>query len=172
VKEFVITRVFDAPRERAWQAWTEAGRLKQWFSPRGFTVASCRLDLRVGGLFHYCLRTPDGQDMWGRWVIREIVKPEKLVFVVSFSDQSGGVTVHPMSPSWPREMLSTVEFRAQGERTEVTVRWIPINATEVERRTFDEGRDGHLKQGWAGTLDYLATYLAAGPAHVKTVTEK
>jgi uncharacterized protein YndB with AHSA1/START domain len=168
--EFVTTRVFDAPRERVWQAWAEAERLKQWFAPRGFTMASCELDLRVGGLFHYCLRTPEGRDMWGKWVIREIVKPEKLVFVVSFSDEKGGTTVHPMSPNWPREMLSTVEFKAQGKRTEITVRWIPINATEVERKTFDEGRDG-MKQGWAGTLDYLVAYLAKD-VNLKTITEK
>jgi uncharacterized protein YndB with AHSA1/START domain len=161
MEPFVTTRVFDAPREKVWQAWTEVGRLKQWFAPQGFSMSSCRLDLRVGGLFHYCLKTPDGKDMWGKWVIREIAKPEKLVFVVSFSDENGGMTRHPMSPNWPREMLSTVEFKAQGKRTEITVRWIPINATEAERKTFDEGRDG-MKQGWGGTLDYLVEYLAKG----------
>lgn len=158
---FVISRVFDAPRERVWQAWTEAERLKQWFAPKGFSMSSCKLDLRVGGLFHYCLRTPDGQDMWGRWVIREIAKPRKLVFVVSFSDEKAGITVHPMSPSWPREMLSTVEFEDQGPKTKITVRWAPIDATEAERKTFEDGRDG-MTQGWTGTLDYLVDYLAKG----------
>lgn len=159
MKPFEITRVFDAPRDRVWKSWTEAARLKQWFAPRGFTMSSCKIDLRVGGLFHYCLRMPDGQDMWGRWVIREIVKPTKLVFVVSFSDPQAGITVHPMSPTWPREMLSTVEFEDQGAKTRVTVAWLPINATDVERKTFEDGRDG-MKQGWGGTLDYLVEYLA------------
>ncbi len=159
MKPFVTSRVFDAPRDRVWQAWTEAERLKQWFAPKGFSMTRCKLDLRVGGLFHYCLRMPDGKDMWGRWVIREIVEPKKLVFVVSFSDEKRGITVHPMSPSWPREMLSTVEFEEQESKTKVTVHWSPINATEIENKTFEDSRDG-MKQGWGGTFDYLVEYLA------------
>lgn len=156
---FVTTRVFDAPRDRVWQAWTEAERLKQWFAPRGFKTTHCRLDLRPGGIYHYCLRTPEGKDMWGKWVIREVTKPEKLVFVVSFSNEKGGITRHPMSPDWPREMLSTVEFEAQGAKTKVTVTWIPIDAGDSELKTFEEGRDG-MKQGWGGTLDNLVEHLA------------
>ncbi len=162
VKAFVTSRVFDAPRERVWQAWTEAERLKQWFAPRGMKTAQSKLDLRPGGMYHYCLRTPDGKDMWGRWAIREVKKPEKLVFVVSFSDEKGGVTRHPMSPNWPLHMLSTVEFEAQGARaTKVTVSWIPLDASEIESKTFEEGRDG-MKQGWGGTLDSLVAYLKKG----------
>ncbi len=157
---FVISRVFDAPRDRVWQAWTEAERLKQWFAPRGFKTTYNKLDLRTGGMYHYCLRMPDGKDMWGKWAIREVRKPEKLVFVVSFSDEKGGITRHPMSPNWPREMLSTVEFEEQGAKTRVTVRWVPLNETDLERKTFEDGRDG-MKQGWGGTLDHLVEYLKA-----------
>ena len=156
--EFVITRAFDAPRERVWNAWTEAERLKQWWGPKGFTVRHCTVDLRPGGVMQYCLRSPDGADMWGKFVYREIVKPEKLVFVVSFSDEKGGITRHPMSPDWPREMLSTVTFAEQRGGTLITVRWIPINATDLERRTFEDGRDG-MKQGWGGTFEQFASYL-------------
>ena len=159
--EFVISRVFDAPRERVWKAWTEAERLKQWWGPKGFKVTHCTVDLRPGGIMHYCLRSPDGQDVWGKFVYREIVKPEKLVFVVSFSDEKGGITSHPMSPDWPREILSTVTFAGQQEGTLITVRWIPINSTELERKTFEDGRDG-MKQGWGGTFDQFADYLRRG----------
>ena len=157
--EFVISRTFDAPRDKVWKAWTEAERLKQWWGPKGFTVSHCTVDLRPGGVMHYCLRSPDGQDMWGKFIYREIVKPEKLVFVVSFSDEKGGITRHPMSPDWPREMLSTVTFAVQHGGTLLTVRWIPTNATELERKTFVDGRDG-MKQGWGGTFDQFAAYLA------------
>ena len=157
--EFIISRVFDAPRERVWKAWTEAERLKQWWGPKGFTVSHCTVDLRPGGVMHYCLRSPEGDDMWGKFVYREIVKPEKLVFVVSFSDEKGGITRHPMSPDWPREMLSTVTFAEQHRGTLITVRWIPTNATELERKTFEDGRDS-MKQGWGGTFDQFAAYLA------------
>lgn len=156
---FVISRVLDAPRDKVWKAWTEVERLKQWWGPKGFTVSRCTLDLRPGGLMHYCLRSPDGHDMWGRFVYREIAKPERLVWVNSFSDDKGGVTRHPMSPGWPREMLTTVSFAEQKGGTLVTVQWIPIDATEEERRTFEAGRDS-MQQGWTGTFEQLEQYLA------------
>jgi uncharacterized protein YndB with AHSA1/START domain len=157
---FVISRVFDAPRDVVWKSWTEPERLKKWWGPAGFTVHTCKVDLRPGGMFHYGMKAPDGSDMWGKLIYREIAKPEKLVFIVCFSDEKGGVTRHPMSASWPLETLSTVIFEAQGGKTKVTVRWIPgESSTEIERKTFDEGRDG-MKQGWTGTMDQFAAYLA------------
>jgi uncharacterized protein YndB with AHSA1/START domain len=156
---FMISRVFDAPRDRVWQAWTEPERLKEWFAPAGMTSTYSKLDLRPGGLYHYRLRTPDGKDIWGRWVIREVVKPKKLVFVVSFSDEKGGISRHPMSPDWPREMHSTVELADEGpKKTRVTITWLPLDPDAAERKAFDDGR-GSLKQGWGGTLDHLTDYL-------------
>lgn len=157
---FVISRVFDAPRDRVWKSWTEAERLKQWWGPKGFVVTHCKIDLRPGGIMHYCLRMPDGGEMWGRFVYREIVKPERLVWVNSFSDKDGGVTVHPMSPTWPREMLSTATFEEQGGKTKLTVQWIPLDtSTDLERKTFEDGRES-MKMGWTGTMDQFAEYLA------------
>ena len=159
IKPFVIARVFDAPRERVWQAWTEADRLKQWWGPKGFKVTHCKVDLRPGGLMHYCLRMPDGGEMWGRFVYREIVKPERLVWVNSFSDKDGGITVHPMSPTWPREMLSSAVFEDQGSKTKLTIQWAPVDgSTALECKTFEEGRDS-MKMGWSGTFEQFANYL-------------
>jgi uncharacterized protein YndB with AHSA1/START domain len=156
---FVITRTVAAPRARVWQAWTEVEHLKHWWGPKGFVVAQCTVDLRPGGLMHYHLRSPDGGDMWGRFLYREIVKPEKLVWVNSFSDEKGGVTRHPMAPGWPREMLTTVTFAEQGKGTLITVSWVPINASDDERRIFDEGR-ASMNQGWSGTFENLEHFLA------------
>ena len=67
---------------------------------------------------------------------------------------------HPWSENWPLQMLSTVEFEEQGAgRTQVAVRWIPHQATDIERKTFAEGRES-MQQGWTGTLDQFAEYLA------------
>lgn len=157
---FVIARVFDAPRDKVWKAWTEVEHLRQWWGPKGFAVTHCKIDLRPGGIMHYCLRMPDGGEMWGKFVYREIVKPERLVWINSFSDKDGGTTVHPMSPDWPREMLTEVRFEAQGGKTKVTVQWVPVDASsEIERKTFDEGRDS-MKQGWTGTFEQLEAYLS------------
>ena len=156
---FVISREYDVPRERVWQAWTEAERLQQWFAPAGMKSVYSKLDLRPGGRYHYCLRTPEGKDIWGRWAIREVAKLEKLVFVVSFSDEKGGISRHPMSPDWPREMLSTVELADEAsKKTRVTISWLPLDPDASERKAFDDGR-GSLKQGWGGTLDHLTDYL-------------
>jgi uncharacterized protein YndB with AHSA1/START domain len=96
----------------------------------------------------------------GKFVYREIVAPERLVFIVSFSDEKGGVTRHPWNASWPLETLSTVTFEEQGGKTKVTVQWVPhTSATELERKTFEEGRQG-MQQGWTGTMDQFAAYLA------------
>lgn len=156
---FVVSRSVAAPRARVWQAWTEVEHLQHWWGPKGFVVTHCRVDLRPGGLMHYCLRAPDGPEMWGRFLYREIVKPERLVWVNSFSDEKGGITRHPMAPGWPREMLTTVTFSEQGKGTLITVNWVPINATEDERRIFEEGR-GSMLQGWTGTFEQLEHYLA------------
>lgn len=160
MKPFEITRVFDAPRDKVWKAWTEAERLKHWWGPKGFVVTHCKVDLRPGGIMHYCLRTPDGSEMWGKFVYREIVKPERLVWINSFSDKDGGTTVHPMSAGWPREMHSTATFEERGGKTKVTVQWTPVDgSTETERKTFEDGRDS-MKQGWTGTFEQFAAYLA------------
>ncbi len=158
-QEFVISRVFNAPRDLVWKAWTDRERLMKWFGPKGFTMPVATQDLRPGGMFHYCLRSPTGEDMWGKFVFREITPPEKIVWVHSFSDEKGGTTHHPMSPTWPLEMISTATFTEQGGKTTVTVRWSPLNSTEDERKTFEAGRDG-MRMGWTGTFEQLDAYLA------------
>jgi uncharacterized protein YndB with AHSA1/START domain len=158
-REFVITRTFDAPREVMWKAWTEQDRLMQWFGPKGFTMSTAKLDFRPGGTFHYCLLSASGQEIWGKFLYREIAKPERLVWVNSFSDPDGGITRHPMMPTWPRELLTTVTFAESGGRTTVTVRWATINPTDAERKTFDTGHDS-MRQGWTGTFEQLEGYLA------------
>jgi len=131
----------------------------RWWGPKGFTMRACNLDLRPGGFLHYCLRLPDGKDMWGKFVYREIVAPERLVFVVSFSDEAGSVVRHPWAPDWPLETLSTLTLVEHEGRTTLTMKGVPINATESERKAFEAGR-GSMQQGWTGTLDQFAAYLA------------
>jgi uncharacterized protein YndB with AHSA1/START domain len=162
-REFVISRIFDAPRELVWKAFTEVEHLKHWWGPKGFKMLSCRLDLRPGGVFHYGMRAPSGAEMWGKWVFREIVKPERLTIVISFSDKDGGQTRHPFAPGWPVEMLGTSTFAEQEGKTLLTTRTVAFNATDDERKTFEAGFDG-MEAGFTGTWDQLAAYLAANAA--------
>ncbi|MBS0664702.1 MAG: SRPBCC domain-containing protein [Verrucomicrobia bacterium] len=161
LKEFVVTRVFNAPRELVWKAWTEVDRLQQWFGPKGFTTPTCSLDLREGGIYHYCLRSADGHEMWGKWTFVEIVPPEKLVVVTSFSDAQGGVTRHPLAPKWPLETYSTMTLAEAGGKTTLTLRWLPYRPTDDERQTFDSNHPS-MQQGWGGTMAQLEAYLAKG----------
>jgi uncharacterized protein YndB with AHSA1/START domain len=158
-QEFVLTRTFDAPRDLVFKAHTEADRLKQWWGPKSFTMISCDVDLRPGGVFHYGMKAPNGSEMWGKWTFREIAAPERLVFVSSFSDKEGGVTPNPFMADWPLEVLSTITFTEQDGKTTLTMRGVPINATETERKNFIAAFDGMTK-GWKGTLDELEAYLA------------
>ncbi len=156
---FIIAREFDAPRDLVWRAWTEREQFSQWFGPKGCTAEVHKFELCPGGMNHYRLAMPNGGEMWGRAVYREIVPPEKIVWVNSFSDAAGGITTHPMSPTWPKEMLTTVTFAERGASTLVTVHWVPLDATAAERNTFNPARTG-MAGGWGGTFDQLTAYLA------------
>ncbi len=158
VKPFIISRTFDTNRELMWRMWTLSDHLKQWFGPKGARSKYCKTDLRVGGTTLYNLITPEGQEIWGKQVFSEIEKPERLVFMNSFSDKNGGVTRHPQSPSWPLEILTTVSFTEYNGKTTVIVEWIPINANAEEIKTFDSSRD-EMNKGWSGSFDQLEDYL-------------
>jgi uncharacterized protein YndB with AHSA1/START domain len=105
------------------------------------------------------MKSADGHEMWGKWIFREIVPTEKLVVIVSFSDAKGGVTRHPLSATWPLETLSTTTFTERNGKTTLSLRWVAINATEAERKTFDSSHDS-MTQGWGGTMEQLTEYLA------------
>jgi uncharacterized protein YndB with AHSA1/START domain len=107
IEDFVISRTFDAPRDLVWKCFTDPGRMKHWWGPKGFKVIASKMDLRPGGIYHYGLQAPNGQTMWGKFVYREITPQDKIVFISSFSDERGGTTRHPGNESWPLTMLST-----------------------------------------------------------------
>ena len=88
-ERMVVTRVFDAPRELVWKAWTDPKYVMQWWGPKGFTAPFCEMDFRVGGKFLYCMRAPDGQEFWNGGEYHEIVLHEKIVFSMYFSDSKG-----------------------------------------------------------------------------------
>lgn len=158
-KDFVISRIFDAPRDLLWKAFTDPERMKEWWGPKGFTVIASKMDFRVGGTYLYGMKAPSGAPMWGLFRYREIVPPEKMVLVNSFSDEAGGITRHPWQEKWPLEMISTFTFDELPDgKSKLTVRWVPLNATEDERKTFDSMHDS-MRQGWTGTMDQLDIYL-------------
>lgn len=152
-QELVITRIFDAPRELVWKAWTEPDRMKRWWGPKGFTSPVSKIDLRVGGAYLNCMRSPEGEDYWSTGVYREIVEPERIVYTDSFSDAEGNLVPashYGMSGDWPLELLVTVTFEEHEGKTKLTLQHIGIPA--------GENRD-LAKAGWNESLDKLAEYL-------------
>ncbi|WP_372632179.1 SRPBCC domain-containing protein [Cohnella sp.] len=157
-KELVITRVFQAPLELVFQAWSEAEHLKRWWGPKGFEIHVAELDFRPGGFFHYRMQASDGTQMWGKFVYREIVALEKIVWDNSFSDESGNIVRAPFSDLIPLEIRNSVVFSANQGATTITLRSAPINAS-AEEISFFEGMFDSMLEGFGGTFDQLEQYL-------------
>lgn len=156
---FVLERTFNAPRELVYNAWTNADSLAQWWGPKGFQIEVVKLDLRPGGMFHYCMQAPDGNKIWGKFVYREINAPAGMVFVNSFSDAAGNTTANPWMPEWPLEILNTLTLYEEGDKTRLTLKGSPINATE-EQHIMYKNMTGSMQEGFKGTFEQLDEYLA------------
>jgi len=154
--DILITRILNAPPELVFKEWTEPERLKLWWGPKGFTMPHCNIDLRPGGTFHYCMRSPEGRDFWGKSTFREISEPQLLVLTDSFADEKGNIvpaTYYGMSQDWPRETLITLAFTAEKEgKTRLILRHILTAVPATERDM--------CKQGWNESLDKLEKALA------------
>jgi len=155
---FTISRRLAAPRDLVWKMWTEAEHLARWWGPKGFAWLSGTIDLRPGGIFHYGVKSPGGAEMWGRFVFHDIVAPERLSFVNSFSNAEGGITRAPFFADWPLEVFNTLTLTEDGDGTLVTLRGAPINASEDERTRY---RSNHasMEYGFGAALNALEAYL-------------
>ncbi len=157
--EFVFNRTFDAPREDVWNAFTQPEHLKHWWGAPGSSVEIARHELKPGGMFHYCMKFPDGRAIWARFIFREIVAPERLVWLNGFSDEHGGLTRNPWAANLPLETLSTVTFAEENGKTLLTVTVVPFHANDEETRIFAGGIAG-MKMGFGASFNKLAGYLA------------
>lgn len=157
-KQLEIVRTFDAPRELVFRAFTEAEHLAHWWGPKGSRIQVVALDLRPGGIFHYKLTAPDGTEMWGKFVYREITAPERLVYISAFADKDGVTTRDPFGIGFPHEILNVLTLTEQQGRTTLTLTGQPVNATDNERQVF-ESLFASMNEGFDGTLEQLRDYL-------------
>ncbi len=148
-REIVMTRVFDAPRQFVFEAFTKPELLQRWLTGRpDHTMPICEIDLRVGGAYRYVWRGPDGMEMTSRGVFREVVPPERVVATERFE------------PSWYQgEAVNTTTFVEENGKTTLTL---------TMRCDSREIRDGILKSGMergvAFSFDQLEAMLASMPA--------
>jgi uncharacterized protein YndB with AHSA1/START domain len=141
-RELLITRIFDAPRDLVFQAWIEPDRAARWWGPQGFITTYCDMDVRPGGAFRVCMRSPEGVEHWKQGVYREVVEPERLVFTFAWQDAEG-------RPG--HETVVTITFEEHGAKTKLT----------LHQGIFESVARCHDHQaGWTSTLERLAQYIA------------
>ncbi|HXN46851.1 MAG TPA: SRPBCC domain-containing protein [Bryobacteraceae bacterium] len=149
-REIEITRVFDAPRELVFKAWTDPKHLAKWWGPHRFTIPVCEVDARPGGAIRIHMRGPDGSIYPMRGVFQEFVPPERLVFTNIAVDNDG----NPMIDG-----LTTVVFEEQAGKTKLTMR-----TRGVAVQAYAAAYLGGMEAGWTQMLEKLAAELAAPPA--------
>jgi len=139
--ELLITRVFNAPRELVFRAWTDPDHIRKWFGPKDHPATRMAMDVRPGGRWRGCLRsTETGNDLWLGGIYREIAPPERLVFTFAWEEEG----------ERGLETLVTITFAEQGAKTLMTFRQTPFRSTGE--------LDGH-RGGWTSSFDRLGDHL-------------
>ena len=158
---FVINRSFDASIEKMFEMWTNPDHFSKWLPPTGFEMQFIKCDIKPGGKTFYCMTGNEGLKMYGRAHYLEVEEPHRIMYTQQFCDENENVTRHPMSPTWPATMLTTVNLSAEGpEQTRVTITWECYgDTTPEELATFIQARGG-MTQGWTGSFDKLEAYLS------------
>jgi uncharacterized protein YndB with AHSA1/START domain len=139
----VITRLFDAPRHIVFKAWTEPEHFARWFSPKDSTMPFCKMDVRAGGVLHFC-HLHGHEKVWVKGTYHEVADPERIGFTCFFSDEAGNRIERP---GFPTEMRIEVAFAEEAGKTIITI-W-------HHGLVLDQGE----VQGWAESLDRLEGYL-------------
>jgi uncharacterized protein YndB with AHSA1/START domain len=146
-RSIVGSRVFDAPRDLVFSAFSDPKHLSQWWGPDGFTTTTSAFDFRPGGVWRFVMHGPDGRDYQNRVTYDEIVPPERIVY-----RHGGGDDVVPV------QFVTTVTFEALGpDRTRLTWHGRFPSAEERARVIKEYGAD----KGLAQTMARLGQYVAA-----------
>jgi uncharacterized protein YndB with AHSA1/START domain len=159
----VIERIFDAPKEKVWEAWTNPEIIKKWWGPEGFSAPSIKIDLRVGGKYVFAMHGPKDsewdRDMYSAGVYKEIIPMEKIVASDYFSDENGN-KIKPsdegQDANFPTEMNSTVLFEDLGNgKTKLSIIY-PKPENEAQ---FQAMLKSGMKEGWQSSLNKLEASL-------------
>jgi uncharacterized protein YndB with AHSA1/START domain len=157
-RRFVINRSFEAPIARVFEMWVNPKHHVAWMAPKG-SVMTLHGEIAPGKSVRSEMTSAQGT-MYGKATYREITAPRRIVYEQQFADERGNVARHPMAPTWPETMLTTVTFAEEGpSETRVTIEWEPLAATDAEVETFLDARPSMTK-GWTMSLDGLEDALA------------
>jgi len=139
-----ISRVIDAPRERVFDAFTDAGHISLWWGPRGFTTTTHSMDVRPGGVWRFIMHGPDGTDYGNRITYTEVVRPERLAYEHDTGEHNDPGLFH-----------ATITFDAVGKRTRLTLRMVFATVEQYEGM-----KEFGAVEGGEQTLERLGEYIA------------
>jgi len=155
--EFILDRVFDAPKELVWRAWTDPKYLQRWYGPGAETTIH-QFDLEPGGLWLNEMRWGE-KAMYHKVVFKEVDKPNKLVWHhFSSVDADWNDAPNPMMPHWPKALLTTVTFAESDGQTKMRLKQVPMDATAEEITCFAEAMAG-MENGWGSGFAIMDTLL-------------
>ncbi len=156
-----LTRFYDAPISKVFEAFSTAESLQQWWGPKGFDMEVKTFEFEPGGIFHFVLHGPEGFDMWAKWVILEIEEPDIFRFINSFSNPEGETVQAPEIPfgtDWPLEMVTIFKFKEEDGKTRLDFNSYPYHGSEASNRVFFENIH-NMEQGFGETFQGLEKYL-------------
>lgn len=156
---FIINRSFDVPLDIMFEMWTDPKHFSQWLAPTGFTMQFIRADIKTGGSTVYFM-TDGNSKMYGRANYLEITSPNRVVYTQQFCDENENISRHPMAPTWPETLLTSVTLSEEGlHSTRVTLSWEAHGTVSREElQTFKNAKSG-MSDGWTGSFDKLEDYL-------------
>ena len=161
VERMTVTRVFDAPRELVWKAWTEPKYVMQWWGPQGFSAPVCQMDFRVGGKSLLCMKSPEGQEFWNGIEYHEIIPHEKIVSSMYFADAKGN-KVEPEQYGMEHEAIDGAYditlFEDLGDGK--------TRLTQIGNEPAESAKNSGQLEGWNQILDKVAAVIA-GMAQTK-----
>lgn len=146
--ELIMERSFEAPKELVFSMFTEADHIARWWGPTGWETTVYKMEVKPDGIWHYCMRSPEGEEAWGKSVYHEVDPSDRLVYTDSFSDEDGNV-VEEMPT-----MLITTEFSAEGTGCKV-VSATKFDSPEELENVIEMG----AVEGMTQTYDRLEAYL-------------
>jgi uncharacterized protein YndB with AHSA1/START domain len=145
-RQLVFTRLFDAPPEKVYRAWTEPELIKQWFAPLPWTTPFAETDVRPGGSTKITMRSPEGVDQPDQGVYLEVIPNQRLVFTDAYT--------RAWEPSAQPFMTVILTFEDLGGKTRYTAR--VLHWSEADRQRHEEMG---FHQGWGQCADQLAELL-------------
>ncbi|MBZ0216883.1 MAG: SRPBCC domain-containing protein [Fimbriimonadaceae bacterium] len=155
--EYILERVFDAPREMVWRAWTDPALLSRWYGPNAETVIH-KFDLKAGGVWLNEMKWGEKSN-FQKVLFQEVTPREKLVWHHCSADSDWNVVANPMMPDWPRMLLTTVNFEDMGAQTNVRLSQVPMEATDAEIACFAKMM-ANMDKGWGSGYAIMDDLLA------------